>query len=676
MQRAYRPGSRYINCVKIRKLSFRPLVILAMGLSLAVLAACGNQASAGGFKLPLSGTPTQAAVSVPTGLARTTLPATSQPTNPTPTVSPGPTPTPTPSPVPGQLPQSLLHFTMIQMSSLTQGWATGSIVTPGQANPVQPYIGDIFRTTGSGTQWEKVTPDKVSPESIDATFFLDPLNAWIAVVPAGASGTDSSPTSLLVYHSANGGRTWQSSSLISIPDGNPKSIFFANPNQGWLLVSLGESVDQESVEILKTGDGGLHWNSVSITGELPSQSTPGSLPFACIKNGMTFLDQNKGWLAGDCPVGIPSLYLTQDGGGTWQAQSLPVPAAVQGGSASCQCDASPPKFISSQVGYLTVRMNMINSGAYLYLTNDGGSTWLPFKLPVSQPLGDPVFVDSQHGWVTDGMRLFATQDGGQNWSLVSQLPGINLVGGLNFVSLEDGWITDGSQLFVTHDGGQNWSASTPSVASLPLPTSLERINFPAGILSYTITTNLTQGAPQGYSLSLLNGQKIYVTKNGDGTIGVVDPQKNLLADASSQPGPWSVTAYQAGDYTLVLTGQGLVSVTITLPPISGDQTFPVPKGNALQTIEIPQGVLFYQISASLRQGVPLGYTIYLVSGQKMSLSGSGEMTLAILDPGGLLVMPLSSQVNRWQITASQSGDYTIILMGRGTSFVTLNLTSP
>ena len=108
---------------------------------------------------------------------------------------------------------------------------------------------------------------------------------------------------------------------------------------------------------------------------------------------------------------------------------------------------------------------------------------------------------------------------------------------------------------------------------------------------------------------------------------------NLLADASSQPGPWSVTTSQGGNYTLVLSGQGLVSVTITLPPISGNQPFPVPKGNALQTIEFPQGVLFHQISAALNQGVPLGYIIHLVSGQKMSLSGSGEMTLAILDPG-------------------------------------------
>jgi photosystem II stability/assembly factor-like uncharacterized protein len=649
---------------------------LGLSLSLAVLAACGNQGFPYGIQPLLSGTSANVRTPLPVGLASPTIPAVPQPTIPTLTATPALTLSPTPSPAP-QLPQRLLHFTTIHMLSLSQGWAAGTIIAPGEEVPVQPSIGDIYRTTDGGAQWEKASPDKVSPESFSAIYFLDPQNAWVAANPAGTSSTDASPTSLLVYHTSNGGRTWQTSSLISIPDGSPKSITFTNPSQGWLLVSLGESVNQEAVEILGTSDGGLHWNTVSLTGELPSQSTGGSLPFACIKNGMSFLDKNTGWMAGDCPVGIPFLYMTQDGGKTWQAQTLPAPAALPANVfINCQCDVSPPKFISPQDGYLTVQMNIPNTEAYLYVTNDGGSIWLPFKLPVSQPQGDPLFVDSQHGWITDGSQLYATQDGGQSWTFISQLPAMNLIGSLDFVDMEDGWLTDGSQIFVTHDGGQNWVTIAPSVASLPLPTSLERINFPAGILSYTFRTNLTQDIPQGYTLGLLTGQKMYVAKNGDATIEVVDPQNNLLTDASSQPGPWSVSVAQTGNYTLVLSGQGLVSVTITLSPISGDQTFPLPKGNALQSIVIPQGVLFYQFSATLNQGVPLGYIIHLLSGQKMSLSGTGEMTVAILDPGASLLEPDSSQVNYWQITASQSGVYTIILMGRGASFITVNLTSP
>jgi photosystem II stability/assembly factor-like uncharacterized protein len=230
---------------------------------------------------------------------------------------------------------------------------------------------------------------------------------------------------------------------------------------------------------LRTVDGGLHWQPVSLTLGLANQSTANSLPYGCDKNGITFVDVSTGWTAGTCPGGELFLYVTHDGGQTWQPQAPPPPPGDPADLFSnCQCAVNPPLFFSAQGGVLAITISEVNQGTYLYVTGDGGATWVLRELPVTQLRGAPDFFDANDGVITDGQQLFVTSDGGQTWTQLGTLPisETNLVGDIDFVDANDGWLTDGQHLYATHDGSQTWITITPVVvASLlgpPPPTDV------------------------------------------------------------------------------------------------------------------------------------------------------------------------------------------------------------
>lgn len=133
--------------------------------------------------------------------------------------------------------------------------------------------------------------------------------------------------------------------------------------------------------------------------------------------------------------------------------------------------------------------------ASILRTVDGGATWhatpLPLPGPVSAQYGVQLtFVDAQHGWALahvgvalhpeerDDVALFSTSDGGATWQRLllpgqfGALPAAGWKVGLAFRTPEDGWITGraaggGQLLYVTHNAGRTWAPST-----LPLPSPL------------------------------------------------------------------------------------------------------------------------------------------------------------------------------------------------------------
>ena len=177
------------------------------------------------------------------------------------------------------------------------------------------------------------------------------------------------------------------------------------------------------------------------------------------------LDADFGWVVGNTSTADPpwNLYVTRDGGATWQT-------------------STPPGLGSSADG---IRFADRDHGAYavdrkVYLTVDGGSTWTSSTVPCppGSKIGSTDMLDGQRIWAATlssedrKMELWATTDGGATWSL--RLSGkSDQLRLFTFVSETEGWGELGTivagrikdpRLAHTLDGGRTWTS-----ASLPLP---------------------------------------------------------------------------------------------------------------------------------------------------------------------------------------------------------------
>lgn len=414
----------------MRKLK-RPIRLFTLVLVAALAAGCGERA-----------TPTP--MQTPPPATSTTAPEPTETAVPTPSATTPPA-TPSPSPTP---PVETLSLQAIHMFTVTDGWADGSVGTEQQRG--------VFRTADGGKTWLNATPTFEQDGSLASSFFLDLASAWVAARMPGPGGGGAQ--TVQVFSTADGGQNWAGGLPFSIGGGFPGNLDFVDAQHGWLMVGLGVAAGSEAVALYATDDGGGTWERVMLASGLPEESTPGALPFGCNKSGVGFANASTGWATGFCPGGDPFFFMSQDGGRTWQRQTLPPPAELPAGALSdCQCEVSPPTFTSSQTGYFTVQgFVSAAEAAILYVTQDAGATWQPRILPVNRVLGSPEFVDAQYGWVTDGQTISATQDGGQTWLPVSEAPSPTLQGNLDFISPSNGWATSG-----------RWSRSARATSAPP-----------------------------------------------------------------------------------------------------------------------------------------------------------------------------------------------------------------
>ena len=174
-----------------------------------------------------------------------------------------------------------------------------------------------------------------------------------------------------LYSTTNGGSTW-----IQVFAGSISAIKFLTPTTGFAMLRTPSSNSQLfSAGIYKTANGGKSWSLV-----------PSTLDPTAVYGSFSFSSSSDGWLL----VGIqPSagsenkyLYKTTDGGSNW---SLVAQAQFSSGQAMAISGVMPATgyvtqlhFISPQQGF----MALARSG--LYATDDGGLTWnLMSETPMS-----------------------------------------------------------------------------------------------------------------------------------------------------------------------------------------------------------------------------------------------------------------------------------------------------
>jgi len=392
--------------------------------------------------------------------------------------------------------------TTIKMFTALRGWALG----PPTGKLGTGVHDALLVTADGGSHWRNVSP----PGSADLNrihAFLDVNHAWVVVTPGPASGLgpQPAPAVITVFRTADGGASWRRATL-PVPDGLPSELDFVDPMHGWLVLST-----DNGITFYRTSDGGARWTLASVQHRLQAPGStypPGTLPLgvppatlagtdpSCsfeASAGLTLQDPSTGWASGSCsgPEATTYLYVTNDAGRTWNAQSLPAfPLSTK---CPCSVTSTAPTFTSPRDASFAVYISSTTTvcestptgtgcstegtptHVFLAITSDGGATWSWRVLPgVTGFGGEPMMVDGHTGWFTAAVlkpngalpadtvfdKLYVTHDGGGTWMPVPT-PSIFEGGTLDFVDGTTGWALNGvapglQTLLKTTDGGRSW----------------------------------------------------------------------------------------------------------------------------------------------------------------------------------------------------------------------------
>ncbi len=345
--------------------------------------------------------------------------------------------TPTATPVVQGTPAANIAFKEIRMITTTEGWALTDST--------------VLKTNDGGAHWVNAGPLATQIKNPVADF-MNMQNAWIAATLPNSAN----PNAIQVMRTQNGGQSWQSWSTSILTTDSSSMVgdppHFVNTQDGWIeiVTNGGPAAGSESVAIFATTNGGQNWSMVANT-----QSGKSGLPTGGLKTGISFKDALNGWATGGDYSYYPWLYVTHDGGHTWQKQGLPPNTAI--------FDMTTPPIFFGNAGIMpvTVMSNGNGGDTMIYVTNNGGQSWTQASTsPASFQAQTVYIVDMQHAWAVDGNGLlYATSDGGHTWQklLTSSLHMTQL----SFVDDTNGWaissVNNGSAtLLHTTDGGHTW----------------------------------------------------------------------------------------------------------------------------------------------------------------------------------------------------------------------------
>jgi hypothetical protein len=250
------------------------------------------------------------------------------------------------------------------------------------------------------------------------------------------------------------GRSWQTYSLPACPD--VYSLDFASPRFGTMAEAPQYST--RTRELYSTQDGGQRWQRV---GPIPFF---GQLVFGSARNGLGLAWQSPAISGAEAtPIRI-RLLRTGDGGHRWHTTTICGYPTHTPTTVICQ----RPILFGDQIGYVpavATNHDTHQQALLVYATSDSGRTWVTRRLPtlpkrLQADLGSYAAVqfsapDSRHLFTLIGTHLFASADGGKNWSSFA-VPKLATAGPLDFVSARYGWTMTGQHLYATTDGGRNW----------------------------------------------------------------------------------------------------------------------------------------------------------------------------------------------------------------------------
>jgi hypothetical protein len=140
---------------------------------------------------------------------------------------------------------------------------------------------------------------------------------------------------------------------------------------------------------------------------------------------------------------------------------------------------------------------------------------------------------------------------------------------------------------------------------------------------------------------------------------------------TAQPGPWGAIATRNGIYTVVLYGQGPVTVSIYIPSTYFPQDYSMIVPYTKQWISFTPGASSYSFNRFFQQGQPLALVLAISAGQQLTVSTQGSVTAALLDSDYNPLQAASSQYGEWVYNIPLTGNYTLILSGTGLGWISI-----
>ncbi len=287
-----------------------------------------------------------------------------------------------------------INFSQIVFSDSLKGYIVGA-------------GGTLFTTVNGGKNW------------IDRKISARPL---LSVSAIGDSLIWVSDDSGRVYHSLDGGKTWQNITVTNSPF-NFYTVQFVDSLNGWVTgaYQLGGYVGYDG--IFHSSDGGLTWKE---------QYADTIDYFSYLWKGF-FSDKYHGYVADQYVI-----HRTTDGGSTW------ILSLTSGRTAASIF------FIDSLHGWAAC------DEGFLGKTTDGGINWSMTRPNSSyNGLTSVFFVDSLNGWVCDNQGgIIHTTDGGNTWIVQrSDTSGYPAINSLYFLNKNEGWAVGNGIVLHTTNGG-------------------------------------------------------------------------------------------------------------------------------------------------------------------------------------------------------------------------------
>ena len=266
----------------------------------------------------------------------------------------------------------------------------------------------------------------------------------------------------LLFRSVDQGATWEQRPLPSGPSPNV-TMSFVDDQEGW-LAAAGSPATQcqvQGVVIWHTADGGSTWQRLDSAG----------IGGGGCKGEVSFIDSLHGFLDVSGPNSQPVMYSTADGGATWSpSQPLPDPPGVTTGPAGFELGAAG--HVQSFGSTLLVPARAPGAQLVVYESDDGGATWAyAASGPVGDA---SIGLATASHWlqlITPGLSQ-ETTDAGATWfaSASDYSQAAPVAPEVIFASSNVGYATVRGRISRTLDGGEHWTTlDTPGTCGVNPP---------------------------------------------------------------------------------------------------------------------------------------------------------------------------------------------------------------